>query len=135
MEKLKNLLEDDGVLAFSFFGPKTFKELQSVIYEVFGDGHDIPSTKFLGEQEIKEVMEQLFGNVVWKKMTFQKRYADLIALIRQIKNTGTRGQGLAMTQLWTPAKFKKMEECYVREYGDICVTYEVFCCVAGSKRG
>ncbi len=107
IKKLQSLLTTDGVIVFSVFGPETYRELNSVY-------------PFSSENKVE--FDQTFHV---KQFKFIKQFPNLLALLKLIKNTGTQGVG-KFKGLWTPRALKKIESAYLKKYGAILATYQIF---------
>lgn len=135
LAKYKNLLTHDGVLAFSIFGPLTFKELSESLKDVLGGLADrrntfIESSNFLVKEDLMRILASHFTKVTIKELAIKERYASLTELLNKIKYTGTRGSGLNRSFLWAPGLLKRIDKLYKARFGGIETSYQIFLCKA-----
>jgi len=126
----EGLLSEDGMLVFSIFGPRTFKELKTALKATFGKEAEISSADFPEKGKIKDMLSSRFKKVAIKEYTIKEKHASLMHLLRKIKYTGTRGMGFDTKQAWDKASIAEAEESYIRMFGSIEATYQIFFCKA-----
>ncbi len=126
----KELLKEKGVVLFSIFGPDTFVELNSSLAELYGDNVCIASRNFIGKDKIVKILERIFKQVTVTAEILSEEISTLWELLRKIKYTGARGEGINRKGFWTPRAIDKLEEIYRKRFGKIIVTYQVFFCQA-----
>ncbi len=98
LKHCRNALNDGGLLAFSIFGPETFRELDHCLRLALGraeGGGLVRSRTFLEKERIAEMLRASFGRVTVRDATLREEYPSLRALLEKIKYTGARGGGLA----------------------------------------
>jgi malonyl-CoA O-methyltransferase len=126
----KGMLADGGRLIFSIFGPRTFEELGRVVREVRQESAGIASEGFLPGDAVRSMMEHHFKDVRCRESVIEESFPSLKGLLRQIKYTGTRGTGTGAALVMGPATLREIEEEYMRIYGRIRATYQIFFCEA-----
>ena len=114
---------------FKLSRPKTFRELSKSLKEVLEDGL-VSSNNFLEEEELEKVLKAHFVRVSIKELIIEKEYFSLIELLHKIKYTGTRGDGINGSFLWSRSLLKRVEDVYKEEFGGINATYQIFLCKA-----
>lgn len=124
----KKLLNKNGIMLFSTFGPLTFYELNYALKELFKEDTRISSCRFLEKIKIREFMENLFKKVEIEEEAFKERHPSLRGLLRKIKYSGIRGSGINTKNLWVSEKVDKLERIYKRKFKEIVATYQVFIC-------
>jgi len=125
VEKYKNLLTENGIFAFSFFGPETFSELGKALEDTLGGKATITAGNFLEPEKLRMVMEESFSGITTKEMMARKDYPSLLALLNNIKYTGTRGKGLDLGKPWNKGLLQRIEAAYLKRYGKIRATYQI----------
>ncbi len=131
--RYRELLRDNGTVLFSFFGPGTFRELKETFSVVFGKRTALAADGFREKKELEETFARHFSGVAVKEKKLEKEYSGLYDLLRRIKLTGERGEGLGGKVFLTRRELRKGEEVYRDLFGKIKVTYQVFL-VKGRKR-
>jgi len=118
-----------GQLAFSSFGPETYRELAGVIRHVWGHPVITSASQFCDGAALHAMFQQCCQDVVIKQYRYQRQFDGLADLLRSIKHTGTRGipEG---PKNWTPGLFREVERAYLAQYRHIRATYQVFYCTA-----
>jgi malonyl-CoA O-methyltransferase len=132
--RLKSALKDKGVLAFSVFGPETYKELKTALSKCLDRDVRLQSDFFMDFDSMGQILKHCFVNVETKEKIVEKRYASISALFESIKFTGTTGKNNLNGVFWTPGLLKRVEEEYMQKYNNISVTYQLgyFLC-SGNK--
>ncbi len=123
-QKLKQILNRSGIMLFSSFGPKTFCELDFALNKL-DFAIEIPSQGFADELIYKKLINEIFKNsgLEITKKFITKKYENLFELLKTIKQTGTQGQKNKL--IWTKNKILKLEEFYLKSFGEIIATYEI----------
>ncbi len=124
LSKYKEMLESDGIIFFSVFGPKTFFRLNESLKELFGEEMEISSANF--------IEKDVFNKILIEEEMIEENYNSLFELLKKIKYTGVRGNGIKSRNLWTAGTIKKLEKIYIRRFNKLKVTYQVFYCKAGA---
>ena len=127
--KYKNLLNEDGTMLFSMFGPLTFLELNESMEQLFKEDVSISSTSFLDKTAICDILKKHFGQSIVVEKTIRNTFPSLWELMNRIKYSGSRGFGLNNKKL-SRYKIADLEKIYRRKFGDITTTYQIFFCRA-----
>lgn len=107
----KNLLNKEGILAFSTFSPENFKEIR----ELTGLSLDYKS---LGE--IKHIFEKNFEIIHVEEFTHTLNFSNPLELLAHMKNTGVNS---LTTQHWTFKEVKEFCDNYKSKFPEITLTY------------
>ena len=132
VSRLSQGLVPGGQAVMSLFGPQTFHELRGAISAVLGREILLASGYFLEGSQIQAVMADHFPAVDVKQELIRQPYESLSDLLKSIKYTGTRGDGLP-GRFWTPKLMREIESAYRARVRHISATYQVFYCVC--RRG
>jgi malonyl-CoA O-methyltransferase len=124
LPQLASRVSPDGELAFSLFGPQTFQELRQAISTVLGRDIILASGHFWDDSALLPVLESLFPNVRIRQELIRQAFPSVMALLRNIKYTGTRGDGLPGS-VWTPGLLREIEAAYRARVRTIWATYQV----------
>jgi len=127
---LQAMLDDGGVLTFSYFGPNTYRELQESLRQVVGPSVALTCSSFLSVAEITGLLDGVFRTCRVEKLECQEHFDSLRDLLSNIKLTGTRGAGLIPKITWTPGLLRILESTYIERFGEIRVTYQFYICRA-----
>ncbi len=128
----RQLLSPGGTLAFSAFGPATFLELNQVIRAAWGGSVAVHSGRFNDIDVYRTMLRNSWVDVSIQEKIHHQSYDSLWDLLRVIKYTGTKGQGLAHRAL-TRADIAALERDYRRCFGKIRASYQIFLCVGARK--
>lgn len=99
--RLAGVINSDGILAFSVFGPENFKELR----ELTGIGLDYPS-----QQQYLEMLEEYFTPIAVHEEKIELFFDTPEAVLRHLKSTGVTATGAGAA--WTRAKLRSFAENY-----------------------
>ncbi|MDD3089603.1 MAG: methyltransferase domain-containing protein [Candidatus Omnitrophica bacterium] len=127
-------LSPGGSLCFSIYGPETFWEMQSVLEEVFGERALIEAARFKCLTDIERSMSGLFSRVEIVEQRCGVDFPDMVSFMRDVRLSGTRGEGLLKKVFFGREKLKAIEDAYIKKCGRIIATHQVFL-VTGRKRG
>ena len=130
--RYKGHLTDHGVVAFSVFGPETFRQLRQALGELFGQDMTIAATTFLDYDRLHIMLKRHFGQVSIDRQEIRQSYESLRELLASIKYTGTRGGGLG-NRILNRRKLDELEAIYTRQGHSMTATYEVFYCFARQR--
>lgn len=125
----RDLLTEQGSLAFSIFGPFTFTELNLCIREIFAQDLSIASGNFVCREVIDSILREGFEGVRIKEERLKEEYSCLWELLLKIRYTGVGGEGVKKG-LWTYNLIRKLERMYKERYKRVVATYQVFFCQA-----
>lgn len=124
--KLKSQLTENGRLVFSMFGPGTFQELRQSLSLVMGHPILLASSGFLTQEVVVDVLKGSFKHVTVEQELVRKPFPSFMALLRHIKETGTRGSSSIDKWIWSPDFVRKLESVYRAHYGWIVATFQVY---------
>lgn len=124
----KKLLSKDGRILFSLFGRDTFCELGLSLKGLLQDV-TIPAAGFPTIQDLKIALEKHFLSIKIKEVTRKESFANLGDLLRKIKYSGIRGNGLSGKVGFTPSLLTKIEDNYIKRFKRIEATYQAFLCL------
>jgi len=103
-EKFDRSLKDQGVLAFSLFGPGTMGEVRKLT----GKG-----LEYLSLSTLLQLVRKRFNVIVQKDMVDQLFLPSVRAVMRHIKDTGVGGVG---GEKWSHSQFREFEKRYREEF-------------------
>ncbi|MDP2912437.1 MAG: malonyl-ACP O-methyltransferase BioC [Candidatus Omnitrophota bacterium] len=127
----RKALNSGGILAFSVFGPLTFKELGNALGRVMtGHGLSVASRGFLSKEALEKMLAKFFRKVSVREALIKEELPCLAGLLEKIKYTGVRGLSLNSHFVWSRRLLRIIEDAYKKEYGRIIATYQVFLCKA-----
>jgi len=130
--KFSNLLNKNGAILFSTFGPLTFCQLRKSFDKFFKRNTQISSKNFLEKHKTTQILEKYFDNVLIEEQIIKQTYPSLLKLLNTIKYTGTRGTGLNGQSL-NKGMIAKLEKIYKEGFKNIVATYQIFYCRAQKK--
>ena len=133
LKKYKGMLEADGILLFSVFGPQTFFALNESLKELLGKKTAISSANFIKKEVLNKILKKYFKSVSIEEEMIEENYNTLLELLKKIKYTGVRGNGVERGNLWTAGTIRKLEKIYIRRFKELRVTYQIFYCKAGAE--
>ena len=119
-----------GTLAFTAFGPETFRELREALQEGQGPGSTTSSSAFRPAGVYRDELQKLFPVSEVREYVFQETYGSLLDLLHDIRWTGTRGAGAEQGGAWRRETLRAVEEAYRTRSGGITATYQLFVCRA-----
>ena len=125
-------LTEDGRLAFSSLGPRTFQELGDCLDAVLPGHPPISARSFAAKRDLEVVLQRHFSSRSVVAETMVEEYDSLLDLLNTIKYAGTRGSGLDGVTL-TKALLRDLEETYNKQVGTIAATYDVVYSLAGKQ--
>lgn len=117
-DNYKNLLNTDGILAFSSFSPKNFKEIR----ELTGLSLDYKTS-----DELKQIFEKNFEILHIEEFIHTLKFSTPLELLAHMKNTGVNS---LTTQHWTFKEVKDFCDNYSQKFPEITLTYApiIFIC-------
>ncbi len=130
----RDMLFESGRVVFSLFGSDTFSELSTAVSLAAGRDTPLSSRRFFSRHCLQEVMERVFCSCRVQEEIIQEEYPGVRELLRTIKYSGTRGQGIAFKGLLTPRFIDRLETVYRREFGGVVATYHVLFCEGRNAR-
>lgn len=126
--RFASMLTKQGVLSFSFFGPGTYGELDDAIAEVFHGRARVTASGFAGHDVLSSAMAACFPRWNIEEKTYSQVFPSLYELLRSIKFTETRGVPHGSRISWTRGTFARVEEAYLKKWGSIQASYQVYLC-------
>ena len=121
LDKCKNLLTKDGVLAFSTFSPDNFKEIR----ELTG-----LSLKYKSLEELKNSTEKDFSIINIKQSEYVMKFDNPLKILAHMKNTGVNS--LTETR-WGIKEVKTFCDNYKDKFPDLTLTYSPIIVIAKLK--
>ena len=125
--KYKNMLNRNGTLSFSVFGPLTFRELDASLKSLF-KRTSVGAAYFITKEKLKILLEKNFKEARIEEKRYQERFSQLSDLLKKIKYTGANGAGLNTGNFFGPQQLKKLETIYLNRFKHIRATYQIFFC-------
>jgi len=125
-------LTENGLLAFSTLGPRTYRELGACLDAVLGPGTPISARSFPNQVELESILRRHFPIASVDVELMVEEYPSLRHLLNTIKYAGTRGRGLEGVTM-TKTLLHDLEDTYRAHVGSIAATYEVFYCLARKR--
>lgn len=116
-----------GLLSFSVFGPESYWELSWALRKSMGGSGEIASSAFITAEEWQNMLLSSFSSVAVVVEMVQQEFSSLRELLLNIRHTGTRG-GLPVSNLWTPQRFRQLEDIYLQRFGHIVASYQIIYC-------
>jgi malonyl-CoA O-methyltransferase len=126
------LLQKKGAIYFSIFGPQTFDELNTALSCLLTD-EPIAAQGFYDKSALTAMLKENFKSVKISEIYYKETLPNLKELLKKIKYSGIRGNGLSRKVYFSRTFLKKLEDVYLDKFQKIRVTYQVFFC-QGEKR-
>ncbi len=117
-DNYKNILNKDGILAFSSFSPENFKEIR----ELTG-----LSLNYKPLEELKQIFEKNFEILYTEEFIHPLTFSTPLELLAHMKNTGVNS---LTAQHWTFKEVKEFCDKYSQKFPEITLTYApiIFIC-------
>lgn len=117
-DNYKNMLNKDGILAFSSFSPENFREIK----ELTG-----LSLKYKTIDELTKIFEKDFEILYKEEFIHTLEFSTPLELLAHMKNTGVNS---LTTQHWTFKEVKDFCDNYSQKFPEITLTYApiIFIC-------
>ncbi len=117
-DNYKNILNKDGILAFSTFSPENFKEIR----ELTG-----LSLEYKPLDELKKTFEKDFKILYTEEFIHTLKFSTPLELLAHMKNTGVNS---LTAQHWTFKEVKEFCDKYFQKFPKITLTYApiIFIC-------
>lgn len=122
-------MTDQGVLAFSVFGPKTFCELAYAMSCLQGRPMTLSVEGFYTAADIECFLRRVFDSVSVQCDVVEQTYNTVWDLLKAIKYTGTKGRGVE-GQDFSRQHIEVLDKIYRATYGKVVASYQVFYCQA-----
>ncbi len=129
-KRFRKKLRDKGTIAVSIYGPDTFKEFKEVLNDHYGEREWLTSSKFPSKNDIEKILKKNFNEYKVSEVSFTVYRDSLLDFLKDIKRTGTRGEGLGKGFFLGKYALQDLERIYVEKYGRIKVTHNVHFCEA-----
>ena len=126
----RSSLAEGGTLCFSMYGPETFKELEEVFKHHFGSHQWLSSTKFTSREETEGRLKKHFNDFQVKEEHYTVDFISFWDFLRNIKHTGTRGEGIGRGIFLGKYMMRELERTYIDKFGGIKATHHVYFCKA-----
>jgi len=127
LAKFAGCLRKGGEIIFSTFGPKTFRELDWVLRSLLNEAA-VAANFFASREKLEELLRKNFRASRAIEKTYRESFSSLRDLLRKIRYSGIRGNGLAKKRFFSRSNLDKMQELYLDKFNGISVTYQVFYC-------
>lgn len=133
LEEFRRVLRPQGVLLFSTFGPQTLHELREAFAEVDATPH---VSRFLDIHQLGDALLAAgFRDPVLERDTFVLTYADVLALMRELRAIGATNADHERTRGFTGKRhLQRVIAAYEqhRRDGQVPASYEVVYAMARS---
>ena len=86
------------------------------------------ASRFLDKPQVEEMLKSFFRKTEISEEIYKKEYVSLADLLKSIKYTGTKGQGLSGGKPWSKESLAAIEAIYKNKFKKIRATYQVFFC-------
>ncbi len=126
-----DLLNKNGIISFSIFGPNTFRELNTALNCVL-KGANVTAKGFLTKEEINFMMKKFFRDISIKEIEYKQTHNCLKDLLKKIKYTGAQSNSFNGKKYFTHRTLKKIEDAYLDKFKRIKATYQILF-VSGKK--
>ncbi len=128
LRRMADSLNDDGMVSFSSFGPRTYCELDAALRAALGEGVRAEAARFPGNEQLSRMMAGNFSDWAVEEVRYSRHFQGLTDLLQCIHSTGTQGRPPARGGMWTPGMFQRVERAYPKRHAQIRATYQVFFC-------
>lgn len=117
-DNYKNMLNKEGILAFSSFSPANFKEIRELTRL---------SLDYKPLNELKQIFEKNFEILYTEEFIHTLKFATPLELLAHMKNTGVNS---LTAQHWTFKEVKEFCDNYSQKFPEITLTYApiIFIC-------
>ena len=114
----KNILNSDGILAFSTFSKENFKEIKNLTGL---------SLEYKSLDEITKIFEKNYKILHSEEFTYKMNFSNPLELLAHMKNTGVNS---LTAKHWTFKEVKEFCDNYKNTYPEITLTYSpiIFIC-------
>ncbi len=123
----KRHLKKNGLFLVSLFGRNTLKELSFVLSAQFpSKDTTLPTAFFPRFPEDIYALSPFFTSLDVQRITIEKKYPDLLQLLRVFKMTGVSPRRDGRPPLFSsPEAIAKLQGCYLERFGSITASFEV----------
>ena len=112
-------------------GHETFYELYEIIKDIYPGKVNMAAQDFMQHDEVKSLLNTIFKKVKISETVFTEKHENILGLLKTIKHTGVNIKRNGDMILFTPALLEKAENAYIKRFGGIKISYQVFLCEAG----
>ncbi|RKY42765.1 MAG: malonyl-[acyl-carrier protein] O-methyltransferase BioC [Candidatus Makaraimicrobium thalassicum] len=130
LELFAEALADGGVLCFSMYGPETFKEFRDVLESHFGRHRRLSSSRFICREEMEIILAKYFKRFELAEERFTADFSSIWDFLRDVKHSGSRGEGLENDLFLGRDAIREMEKTYIEKFNRIVATHHVYFCKA-----
>lgn len=123
-------IDDNGLFCFSIYGPETFYEFKEVLRHHYKNSPGLSSSKFIKKKEVKLLLEKYFQEFELIEETFTADFFSLWEFLKNIKHSGTRGEGLGNKIFLGKYILKEIEKTYINKFKGIIATHHIYFCKA-----
>lgn len=120
-EQCKNLLQPNGILAFSTFSPENFKEIKSITGL---------SLEYKSPAELTDLLKKDFEIIKIENTEHKMNFDNPLKILAHMKNTGVNS--LSETH-WGVKEVKDFCDKYIEKYPDLPLTYSPIIVIAKLK--
>lgn len=133
LEHYHELLTNRGMIIFSMMGPETFHELYEIMKDIYPGKVNMAAQYFMRCDDVESLLRTVFKSVKISETVLTRRHESILELLNTIKYTGVNIRRNGDRILFTPAYLKKAETAYIKRFGAIKTSYQVFLCAAGHE--
>ncbi|MEN8258156.1 MAG: methyltransferase [Thermodesulfobacteriota bacterium] len=121
---LGRLLNDDGRVALSLFGPGSFQELATAMREIVDPAIQLPAEFFCAAKDAEALARKVFNRVGVATQVIEREYATFFDILDHIKKTGTGGYHEKVPHLSRSA-LRNLGQWFAGR-GGYAISYEIF---------
>ena len=133
LEHYHELLANRGVIIFSMMGPETFYELYEILNDLYPGKVNMAAQYFMQRNDVTSLLRTIFKRVKITETVLTRKHESILELLKTIKYTGVNIKRNGDRILFTTALLEKAENAYIRRFGAIKTSYQVFLCEAGHE--
>lgn len=127
--RFKKMMNRNGKIIFSIFGPKTFYELAYTLKKSANINENIVSESFISKGELYNIGRKIFNDFSLKEEMIIEEYSSLAELLKKIKYTGA-SSGISKKFTLNRGILNNLERDYQEKYDSIRASYQIFFCRA-----
>lgn len=124
MARIKALLPSHGTFAATIFGPESLGQLDQGLRLVSNGQLRVAARRFPEAHQLRELLAKTFNHLEFDEHHLDLEFADLAALLRHFRLTGTGGPaaGPALSR----RQFRELNTWFADHYGSYRVSFQVF---------
>lgn len=126
LENCRRLLQADGWLLASIFGPESLKELNSGLREALGGRVSVAAAEFPDRPSLLVRLAVFFSRTEIEEIRTFRKYKNTHDLLRHIKKTGTGGWQQGGSFHFTKSDLAALDRWFTDNAGGCRVSYQVF---------